>query len=264
MCGLYGLICPTRHPLTEPRQLRALAEAATERGTDSAGFAVHDPARGWLVQRVLDHRRLRFPASVTTLLGHARHATQGAITLAQASPLLSGRLLGTHNGDLDIDSLPHNRQLGTDATDSQYLFAALEPVHQSMRFRTSLAVRILSTMRGRAALAWVDTQHPSGRVWLARAGLSPLAVGTDTIGRIWWGSNPDWLVSVCAPDSIRMLDSGTLLCLTPSASRVTCRPVADFKPTIRRRDLRLGFAVWRGFHPLERQADEAHLRHRIR
>ncbi|GAB3622405.1 hypothetical protein GCM10027418_04870 [Mariniluteicoccus endophyticus] len=262
MCGLYGVITPTRHPLTihDSLNLSLLAEQATERGHDSAGYAARTDDAGWSRRLTLTPASLRFPATPTyAVIGHTRHATQGAISLRTASPLSCGTLLGTHNGDVDIDSLDHHYVLPHDTTDSAHLFAALAPAHARTRFRTAHVVRVLTNMRGRAALAWTDTAHPSGRVWLARAGLSPLAVGLDDLGRLWWASNPEWLEAIGVEDTW-LLDEGTLWRLTPQAHSVNWHFQAAFKPTIRSRDLRLHRAVWRSFSP-ERAATYAAARH---
>src|SRR5439155_2801695 len=100
-----------------------------------------------------------------------------------------GRLLGTHNGDVTADILraryPHLRPVGE--TDSELVFGALA----AARDEASI-LDVLSGLEGRAALAWVDRADP-GRLWLARAAMSPLAVAVTGGGDLLWASNPDWL-----------------------------------------------------------------------
>lgn len=130
-------------------------------------------------------------------------------------------------------------------------------------------VTILSGLHGRAALAWTDTSQAGGRVWLARAGLSPLTVGRDVDGGLWWASNPAWLRLLShALDlpfvSLQIVPEGTLLSGTPNASTVKLTEHGQFKPTVRPLDQRLAStAVWRGFDPADRHNDQARLFHRI-
>src|SRR2546429_53101 len=62
---------------------------------------------------------------------------------------------------------------GRGGTDSEAIFRALAGAGDA-----AARVRVLAALRGRAALAWADRARP-GRVLLARAALSPLAVGID-------------------------------------------------------------------------------------
>ena len=128
-------------------------------------------------------------------------------------------------------------------------------------------VAILSQMQGRAAVAWTDM--PDERVWLARAGLSPLAVAHDVDGGVWWASNPEWLrllstIFDLPMRRIGLLPEGRLLSLTPQQWQVKVTVHAQFKPTVRRRDLRLiRGAVWRNFTPADRRDDAEVMRHRV-
>ena len=102
-------------------------------------------------------------------------------------------------------------------------------------------------------MAWADTRDETGRVWLARAGLSPLAIARDVDGGLWWASNPAWLRKLSTAfalplRSIDLLPEGTLLSASPLQASVRVQVRARFKPTIRARDQRLlPGAVWRNF-----------------
>lgn len=289
MCGLFGMTLPRNYPthlLDRGAALALLGELAEDRGRDAAGIAARyapvDGPEQWTLGTVAGpYRRLsRRPgfrsrlASAQTAIGHTRWATQGSLDIENASPALAGSLLCTHNGDVDVDTIPYapNRLSPATAdltgTDSAVLFAALATAHRG-RVNTRRLVTILSRLHGRAALAWTDTSQVGGRVWLARAGLSPLAVGIDVDGGLWWASNPAWLRHLShACDlpfaSLQIIPEGTLLSATPNASTVKLTEHGQFKPTVRPRDHRLAAtAVWRGFDPADRHHDQARLFHRI-
>ena len=269
MCGLFGVVLP-RDSTADPRiDLTVLGLFAEERGVDAAGLSTFNDERGWLTRRNTGPftdlvRRVTYPAlthGVRTALGHTRAATQGGRSIAQASPLAVSGLLGTHNGDLNPDSIPRTpgRRDGA-TTDSQLLFAALNTAHRGGRLRLARIVSVLSNVRGRAALAWTDTHRADGRVWLVRGGLSPLAVLVDDDGAVWWASNPGWLRGIRPHGEIRLLHEGTVWALTPRQGKVTVQHLANFKPTVRPYDHRIG-AVWRGFTLADRWDDQTQLRH---
>ena len=122
-------------------------------------------------------------------------------------------------------------------------------------------------MHGRAALAWTDTSRPDHRVWLVRGGLSPLAVGIDPYGGLWWASNPAWLREMAEFVDLRititLLPEGSLWSVTPHQRHVSCARLAEFKPTVRTRDEAIArIVVWRGFSWADRADDKTLLHHR--
>ena len=289
MCGLFGMILPHRYPTDLLRRDAALAflgVLAEERGRHGAGIAAKlpttdEPGGGWVVKRhpgtftdLVGPRRLRGLVDATAAIGHTRWATQGAITMANTSPLQAGTLLGTHNGDLDIDTIRYAPAwLDPSWTDSRVVYQALATAHTGGRVNTRRLVTILAGMRGRAALVWTDTAdttvRDTGRVWLARAGLSPLAIAHDVDGGLWWASNPEWLRRLSSTfglplRNIELLPEGVLMSATPQQSRIKVTVHARFKPTVRDQDLRLvRAAVWRNFTPADRRDDGAVMRHRV-
>ncbi|MFI6518567.1 hypothetical protein ACIBF1_23630 [Spirillospora sp. NPDC050679] len=277
--------------------LVVLGTLAEERGTDSAGIALltgrpaagppapdggdagdrrsdvgHDGCRVvkgrdrfgavWRLDLlpVLDRAPIAF--------GHTRWATQGTPhSLANASPLVvpgrSAGIVATHNGDVEAAELRarHRPPPAAGTTDSEPIFQALAACRGAGEI-----TGVLSSLVGRAALAWVERDRPD-RVHLARAALSPLAVAVDTEHNLYWASNPRWFREVERHTGVRfatavMLREGTYLCLgaDPAApSRVLDR--ADFTPTARSWDL--DDRVWTGFTAADRDRDRAGLRHRV-
>jgi glutamine---fructose-6-phosphate transaminase (isomerizing) len=288
MCGLFGLARPAdaASPRTTTRALLMLGALAEERGVDAAGLAfwptpqpesdlpsterVDVTVGGWrVVKRTgrfgqLPLRGVRPElGSARVVLGHTRHATQGAVyRLANASPMTTGTLLGTHNGDVTAEVLqaryPGLRPVGE--TDSELVFGALADARDE-----AAILAVLSGLQGRAALAWVDRAAP-GRLWLARAALSPLAVAVTTDGDLLWASNPDWLRRVSRACGLALtgggpalVPEGTLLAFDV-ADRVRHAGSSFFTPRARVSDLALSGAVWRGFSDADRASDQAALR----
>lgn len=291
MCGLFGLVRAVDADAYRGTQLLLrLGVWAEDRGIDGAGLALGLPGRSWPVRadaaRCGDVRSGRWrilkgpgrfgdlaPYQVgadlrraSLVLGHTRWATQGpAGRLVNTSPLVLDNTVGTHNGDIDAEALREYCGLGATLgdTDTAVLLAALDLAADD----PAEMLAVLDAVIGRAALAWSPLTGPR-QLWLARGGLSPLAVARDEQGNLFWASNPQWLrrgaaaVGASLPRPPAMIPSGTLL-------RVVHRdgvPQLDgwwrFKPTVRITDMRSG-GVWRGFTPADRAHDRDQLRHRL-
>lgn len=274
MCGIFGFTVPTHYPRRDHLwpAINTLGTLSVQRGRDSAGLAVlsHLDAT-WRTRRALGC----FDATLTcsrdlpalvrgagTVLGHTRAATQGAVTLRNASPLRSGGLFGTHNGDVDIDTIPWATPR-PGGTDTAALLSAVNTCRAAtgdvdvVRLQT-----VLSKTRGRVALAWAWLKDPD-TVWLARGALSPLALGFDVDGGLWWASNPAWLrilreEGLVELKSTFMVAEGQLLRLNRTQHWVL-RERYDFTARGRRSDRHRLQAVWRGFDPFDALEDLDHI-----
>ena len=289
MCGLFGLLRSpgAAHPGYASQAFVLLGVLAEERGVDAAGAAFL-PSRSSALPAgpgmarfrdvtvggcrvVKGHGRFSGlwrsgldPAldAAVLAIGHTRWATQGGRRLVNASPLLAGPLVGTHNGDVDVRSLRRGRQLprASGDTDSEVIFLALAGA-------VGLAgrVAVLERLTGRAALAWADRSR-AGRVHLARGALSPLAVGVDQEGNVFWASNPNWLRVAERETPVRfarkvLLAEGTYLVIkrgTPS--RAVAR--RQFTP-VARPDDRYCQSLFRGFTLGDRAAVARLERHTV-
>lgn len=271
MCGLFGVVSPTSIRRGDAAGLRDaflyLGGRAEERGRAAAGYAELLPTGEQRVHRGVGpfSQLLKTidssPVDAHGWIGHTRWPTQGAVTLPNTSPLQVGPVLGTHNGDIDTTSLP--TPPGPDrTTDSHALLAALADIPAGGRGYPERVARLLARVRGRAALVWRDSRDAQGRVWVARSGLSPLAVATDTTGAVFWASNPDWLRELVLHPFL--LPQGSLWSIRPRATRVELSLLATWVPTVRRSDLNLlNTAVWRNFTDADRDTDNHLLTYRL-
>lgn len=154
------------------------------------------------------------------VLGHTRFRTQGATAaLEHTSPLLVDSVVGTHNGDVDVDTLPAPPPRTRPKFDTELLLAALSDAGGD---RAAIC-DLLTGMVGRTALVWADLRDPM-HLHLARAALSPLAVARDQFGRLHWASNPGWLRTHLPAVGLRPRGCG---CCGKGRSRPTTCAVAS-------------------------------------
>jgi glucosamine--fructose-6-phosphate aminotransferase (isomerizing) len=298
MCGIFGMVRAASDP--EParagRVFAALGHLAQQRGRDAAGFALvthrsepavpippPDAARrrevqlgGWVVVKdarpwddVWHPRYLPSLEEARVALGHTRHATQGAPgALANAAPLVVGTgLIGTHNGDIDaaglVRRLPYDLPARQGGTDSEVVCLALDRVRDDL----SAVCGLLSSMRGPAALAWVDLTRPH-LVFLARGALCPLAVARDRAGNLYWASSPAWFRQLDAQSGGRLelrvapLLEGVLLAV--AAGEVpTVVAERSFVPVARPGDEQRFPSIWTGLDAGDLARFRATARHRV-
>ena len=114
MCCLFGVV-DTCDNLTRKQRLRllsTLATAAEERGSDATGISYNFGGRQVIYKRPLPAHMMwyRLPASVTTVMGHTRMATQGSELVNINNHPFPGVAGQTHF------SLAHNGVLTNDKT----------------------------------------------------------------------------------------------------------------------------------------------------
>lgn len=300
MCGIFGLVRNSNapHPERATAAFVELGHLAIERGRDSAGFAFTHPATDGATSATRadalsneahfdqitvvkdtgtfdalwnDRRHVPMVAASRLLIGHTRWATQGQRdALINASPLTVGSLIATHNGDIAKPSIPRSRGFASTlthgSTDTERLFAEINDLRGHRRKITDL----LSTVEGRAALAWFDQNKPD-RLLLGRAALSPLSIAWDAEGNLYWASNPRWFRDIDAKfdghlgfKDISIIREGILLTVRIDGDEPLIEDMRQFKPTCRASDERLSDAVvWRGFDAADRDIDQQQANHRV-
>lgn len=306
MCGIFGIVRSGTASADADRRalqiLTALGMHSEERGTDASGIAaltvtpgrrtvVTSPTRkhrskrsNVQVTRVDDmvtlktagrFSRLPLPqldasalAAFSLFLGHTRSATQGAASdLKNASPMFAGHLLGTHNGDVDVTTIPNVTEHKTAAagkTDSELLLLALNATRTDRRGMTS----VLREVHGRVALAFVDRSR-TDRLFLARGAMSPLAYAVTGDGDFVYASNPDWFRRIekdthgrLTFHDITLVPEGHLV--TVDTIRGTVIDVRRFTATCRDSDLALlNTAAYKRFTPEDKAAYSQLTRHKV-
>lgn len=300
MCGLFGMV-RTAHASEEARHrgtetLIQLGICSEERGRDAAGIALignrgsktkttsptaeHAGSPAALIDNAFILKQadrfstlpindyLPYLHMAPVILGHTRWATQGAAdSVSNASPLLAGNLIGTHNGDLSPASVPKRKEHAQNAlgeTDSELAYLALDRARTDRR----AMVKVLRSVQGRAALAFVDRARPD-RLYLARTALSPLSFAYTGDGDFVYASNPNWFRIIeesthgrITFHDITLIPEGHLLTVNTRTGMV--EDTRRFTPTCRESDLLLiNTAVYRAFTPEDKAADKAISRRRV-
>lgn len=239
MCGIFGWQwVPKRDALLGAQQRHDLAVALAalndSRGGDSWGLVTRQGTQRGLGLLSRSSDAVATLARAGQVLAHTRLATTGDVTLANAHPLRSGRILGAHNGMLSNDTTLNIRHGRTCAVDSEHIFAHLDEGLP------------LSEIQGYGAAWWVeDTKERSPR--LVRFTGGTLAVGSAKgIGVVFSSVEAHLKIAAAAAgvslDMYQELEAGRHYILSAgelwSTENVTDLSPMDTKQTYR-------FADWR-------------------
>lgn len=204
MCGIAGF-CLHKDERVDARKLStALLTQIMSRGTDATGAAwVKSDKTTKKASIVVSKAPVKatdftgymsdMPASARRVILHTRYATQGTPgNNLNNHPIVSGRVVGVHNGHLSNDDAIFNYFADVERrgeVDSEAAFALLD--------RTAyLPTQVLQSIKGRAALAWFDARDKRD-LHLARVDGSPLAVGATHTGSLVFASTMPLLVTAC-------------------------------------------------------------------
>ena len=195
MCGIFGAIGDH----INPGIIRALAIANRARGKDSLGLfsntgkfvkSAGDPMDS-LGNGAFDEFIEKTCCKGWFLAGHTRYATHGTITSRNAHPFRYGRIIGCHNGivDIPLDS-PYK-------VDSEILFDRLN--QHNGDYQTAFA-----DLDGYWALAWFD-----GESFYLQAHDNEVWIGRDKSGTWYYSSDCNHLVAAAGKlDCVECLSWG--------------------------------------------------------
>jgi len=302
MCGLFGIARSesSLKDIDAMRRgailLRAMGVNSEERGVHSSGLAMVSESipfkatpvtkeivnskeasfnNTYIYKDSTKFSKLEIPQtgsekilSANIVLGHSRYATQGAATsLKNASPMIAGNLVGTHNGDVLKSSIAlskEEKKLTLGETDTEQLLLALSLASGSRKEMTA----VLRAAIGRIALAFVDRKNPE-RLYLVRGALSPISYAWTNDGDFVYASNPDWFRRIqketkgeISFSNITLVPEGRLISVNTSTGEI--EDVRKFTPSCRDSDLYIiRSGVYKKFNTSDRDAFETLSRRKI-
>ena len=203
MCGIAGFCLSKDEHINARRVSMALLNQIVTRGEDATGAAwvqsdkaskkatiavSKAPTPAYLFDPYLKG----MPNNSKRVILHTRWATQGTPqNNLNNHPIVSGKIVGVHNGVLSNDRqvFDYFRETRKAQVDSEAAFALLN--------RTTYSpAQVLRSLKGRAALAWLDARDKRD-LHLARIDGSPLAIGTTVKGSLFFASTMPLLVAAC-------------------------------------------------------------------
>lgn len=211
MCGIAGFcINDLDHKKLKSRTIaKALLLAIQERGEDATGAAwsENDNGKATVFYAKSDMPADEFieslddlmPRYTRTCILHTRWATKGdPVDNGNNHPIVVGNTVGIHNGVItNDDELFESHGWERQAeVDSEAIFQLIEHAKDPLA--------ALPTLRGRAAIAWLDTDEPN-TLHLARLDGSPLFVGYTNNGSVFFASTEPLLRRAAAKAFLRLV-----------------------------------------------------------
>lgn len=210
MCGIAGFsIGKGDHRRLNCRQLaRELLLSIQERGEDATGAAWSETVEGGkdVMFAKLDIPADEFvgslkelmPVYTRTAILHTRWATQGdPADNDNNHPIVVGSTVGVHNGVITNDDtlFAEDDWDRIAEVDSEAIFQLIEHAKDPLTQ--------LHRLKGRAAIAWLDTKTPD-TLHLARLDGSPLWIGTTVGGSLVFASTKPLLEEAAKRASVRL------------------------------------------------------------
>jgi glucosamine 6-phosphate synthetase-like amidotransferase/phosphosugar isomerase protein len=203
MCGIAGFCLAPGDKFDAKKLSTCLLDQIVQRGEHATGaawvFTEREKKKAAIAISKAPVSAYKFgpyldamPKDTRRAILHTRWATQGSPqNNLNNHPILSGRIVGVHNGHLANDreifkALSCKRH---GEVDSEAAFALLD----NTRYQPA---EVLESLQGRAALAWFDARDKRD-LHLARVTDSPLAIGTTEAGSLIFASTMPLLVAAC-------------------------------------------------------------------
>ena len=176
MCGLFGFVHYGNKPFRDLDVLtNSLAEYSAVRGTDATGIAyVRNGIQINKEARSAYTMDFKHPDTITTLIGHTRHATHGSAKKVYNNHPFFGKAGNTrfalaHNGVLWDNSLIPNLPKTKIETDS---YIAVQVIEQQKKLTFNSLRTMAETVSGSFSFSLVDELN---NLWLVK-GDSPLTL----------------------------------------------------------------------------------------
>lgn len=211
MCGIAGFCLNRDEKGIDARKVSmALLKEIVARGEDATGAAWVQSnsetkkatiavSKAPVSARQFESYLAQMPSSTKRAILHTRWATKGSPSdNLNNHPIVSGRIVGVHNGVLSNDDQVF-ATLGGERraeVDSEAAFALIDRTV----YRPS---EVLESLQGRAALAWLDARDKRD-LHLARLEGSPLAIGFTEGGSLFFASTMPLLVAGCSKASVKL------------------------------------------------------------
>lgn len=203
MCGIAGFCLHKDEKINSRALSMAMLKQIVQRGEDATGAAwvqsdknkkasiavSKAPVPAYNFEQYLS----QMPTATKRAILHTRWATKGSPqNNLNNHPIVSGRIVGVHNGVLNNDDavFNHLREVRKAQVDSEAAFALLNRTVYS-------PAQVLQSLKGRVALAWLDARDKRD-LHLARLEGSPLVIGSTPTGSLVFASTMPLLVNSCA------------------------------------------------------------------
>lgn len=205
MCGIAGFNLNPKEVIDSRQLTENLLKQIVMRGTDATGMAYlgADPIFKIVKAPIPVNRFLSrlesMPIDTKNAILHTRYATKGSPQVnGNNHPIIAGKIVGVHNGHLtnDDEIFDHLEVIRKAEVDSEAAFALLNATSYH-------PTEVLSSLNGRAALAWLDTRRRDS-LQLARVKGSPLAVGQTGKGSFVFASTIDMLAEAVYETGLKL------------------------------------------------------------
>lgn len=185
MCGIAGFCSNPKDHIDARKLSAALFRGIVIRGKDATGAAWYNAKseevcyakRNVPAPAFINHDLKMMPSGVKNVILHTRYATQGSPENENNNhPIVIDNLVGVHNGHISNDNkilarYPQHKRIGQVDSEAAFAIAKYEENY----------LEALTTIQGRAALAWIDGDRPK-ELNLARVEGSPLFVAQTPNG----------------------------------------------------------------------------------